>query len=366
MEKTPIRILQIVSSLSTANGILSVVLNWHRCLKSTDVQFDYLYFIPTSVNQEQEIKRLGGYTYCLPCPATHSIRFLWETYRFFKTHRYCTVHSHVTGPNLIFYPLAKLFGTKNIIQHAHSVKWGLSLLSNIRNYVMLHAVWPLITHKMACSQLAGEVYYGKDFTVIPNGINIEKFTFNPRIRTAKRKKLGIENNFVLGHIGRIAAEKNHTFLIDVFAEVVKKNAAARLMLAGKGALEEKIKKYVQKTGLADKVCFLGVRQDVAEVYQALDCFVFPSLHEGLGIVALEAQAAGLPCVLADTLPREVFICNYKKMPLGSAEKWAREIISVAKDFKRADTSELIKAAGFSAKEIAQQMQDFYGKLEEKR
>ena len=362
MSANPIRILQLVSSPNPSSGVRTVVTNWHNHMDTSKVQFDYLYVGDEIVNQD-DITRLGAKFYVLPNPYKHPVQFLRESYRFFKTHRYKTIHSHFTNLNLFFFPLAKMFGVKNIIQHSHLNKWSENKLSGLRNYLMLHAVWPLITHKMACSQEAGKVYFGKNFTVVNNGINVEKFTFQPDVRTIKRKELGVENNFVIGHIGRLSVQKNHIFLLDIFEQIIKKEPSAKLVLVGNGPLEKQIKTLVTTKNLQNNVLFLGVRKDVAELYQAFDCFVFPSLYEGLGIVAVEAQAAGLPCVLADTVPPEAFICNYKKLPLGSADQWAQATLAWNKNYKRTDTSAFIKTAGFEIKEIARQMQNFYEELE---
>ena len=221
MSANPIRILQLVSSPNPSSGVRTVVTNWHNHMDTSKVQFDYLYVGDEIVNQD-DITRLGAKFYVLPNPYKHPVQFLRESYRFFKTHRYKTIHSHFTNLNLFFFPLAKMFGVKNIIQHSHLNKWSENKLSGLRNYLMLHAVWPLITHKMACSQEAGKVYFGKNFTVVNNGINVEKFTFQPDVRTIKRKELGVENNFVIGHIGRLSVQKNHIFLLDIlFIKVFK-------------------------------------------------------------------------------------------------------------------------------------------------
>ena len=218
MQQNPIRILQIVSSLSPVSGVLSVVLNWHHHVDTTEVQFDYLCYKQTFPNRQQEIERLGGRCFCLPNPAHHPFQFLKESYQFFKRHRYDIVHSHITHLNFFFYPLARMFGTKNILQHAHGTKWSDKKLNGIRNYLMLHTVWPLITHKVACSRAAGDAFFGKKFRIINNGIDIERFVYNPSVRFQKRKELKLENNFVVAHVGRFSPEKNHEFLINVFSK----------------------------------------------------------------------------------------------------------------------------------------------------
>lgn len=364
MSVEPIRILQIVSSMNQNSGVLSVVLNWHRHLDTSRIQFDYLYYNPTPVTRQQEIESLGGHIYQLPNPAKHPFKFLCESYRFFKTHQYITIHSHVTNLNFFFYPLAKWFGTKNIIQHAHASKWGFSRVSNIRNYIMLHMVWPFITHKMACSQTVGHIYYGKEFTVVNNGIDTEKFAYNSTVRAAKRKELGIENNFVIGHVGRFSVEKNHIFLIDILEQLVKQEPAAKLVLVGGGKLEEQIKATVAAKNLQDKVLFLGARKDVAALYQAFDVFVLPSLHEGFPVVGAEAQCAGLPVVFSDTITSEVLLLPDSRMLSlkTNPAQWAAQIL-LLKGKPRKEGHESLLSKGLDIRQTAKQIQDFYQSVE---
>lgn len=364
MSQNPTRVLQICDSPSRGSGVLNVILNWHRNLDRTKVQLDYLCFLSSINSAQEEIKKMGGQCYLLPNPNHHPVKFLRESYRFFKTHRYHTVHSHITHLNFFFYPLAKWFGTKNIIQHAHLTAWGNKKISAIRNYVMLHAVWPLITHKMACSQAAGEAYYGTTFTLINNGIDIDKFTYNPSIRAQKRKELGLEKNFVIGNIGRFVLQKNHTFLLDVFKEIVSRKPSARLVLVGAGSLEKSIKQKAISLNLQDKVLFLGSRKDVSDLYQALDVLCMPSLHEGLPVVGVEAQVAGLLCVFADTITPEVLLLpsSYMLSLKDAPTVWAEKILSL-KDQPRTSGADLVRAKGFDIRQTAQQIQNFYLELE---
>ena len=363
MKKKPIRILQIVSSMNAGSGVLAVVLNWHQYIDKSKVQFDYLYIVDTPVKNQAEIERLGGQYYKLPNPFKEPFKFLRASYRFFKTHRYHTIHSHITSLNLFFFPLAKLFGTKNIIQHAHGTKWSDKKLKGWRNYIMLHAVWPLITHKLACSQLAGKFWYGENFAVVNNGIDVEKFAYNPMVRAQKRKELGLENKFVVGNVGRFALQKNHSFLIDIFEQVAKQDPDAKLVLVGGGSLEEPIKARVTAKHLQNAVIFLGVRQDVPDLLQAFDALCMPSLYEGLPVVGVEAQAAGLPGIFADTITPEVLLLPSSRMLSlkDSAAVWAHQILSL-KNQVRASGSTVLRDKGFDICQTAQQMQNFYEEL----
>ena len=359
------KILQISGDIRRDSGIMNVILNWHRRMDLSKIQFDYLIFFPPNGNDyTQQVQQLGGTVYQLPHPYKNPFKFLRECYRFFKTHRYTTIHSHVTHLSLFFYPLAKLFGTKNIIQHAHGTKWSDKKLNGWRNYLMLHSVWPLITHKLACSQAAGEFWYKKGFTVINNGVDVEKFAYNPAVRAAKRKELGLENNFVLGHVGRFNLQKNHTFLIDIFSELVKLEPSSRLILVGIGPLEEKVKTLAVSGHIQDKVIFLGARTDVAALYQAFDTFCMPSFYEGLPMVGVEAQAAGVPCIFADTITPEVLLLSSSCMLSlhDSAAQWAQRILSL-KNTPRINGVPQVREKGFDITQIAEQMQHFYEELE---
>ena len=184
--------------------------------------------------------------------------------------------------------------------------------------------------------------------------------FDPETRRDLRRKLGVEENqLLLGHVGRFNEQKNHPFLIDLFAAAAKKEPKARLLLVGNGEGRAVIEEKVQALGLADKVLFLGVRSDVHRLLQAMDVFVFPSLYEGLPVSLVEAQAAGLPCVISDRVPVEsVLTDGVVQLPLGSAEDWAEQVLCAARR-ERKDTYDAICAAGFDIAQNAKWLEEFY-------
>ena len=362
--KNPIRILQISGDIRRDSGIMNVILNWHQHIDCREVQFDYLIFFPFGKDDyEKEILKLGGRIYQLSHPYKNPIKFLRESYYFFKTHHYMTIHSHITHLNFFFYPIAKLFGAKNIIQHAHGTKWSDNKFNGWRNYLMLHVVWPLITHKLACSQLAGQFWYKKNFMVINNGIDVEKFAYNPAIRDAKRKELGVENNFAVANVGRFNLQKNHRFLVEIFAEIVKKDETAKLLLVGKGPLEEDIKTLVADKKLQDKVFFLGVRKDVPQLLQAFDVLCMPSFYEGLPVVGVEAQASGCPVCLSENISQEAkLLPNSLLLPLNAgAQYWAEKIL-LLHNYKRVSGSKILQEKCFDILKVARQMENFYRTL----
>ena len=330
---SPVRILQILSSVGKNSGIASVVLNWHRRLDRSRFQFDYLLFLryPENESFESEIKQLGGRIHYLPLKGrVPGISFFRDSYRFFKEHNYPVVHSHVVHLSLFFYPLAKYLGKPKIIQHAHSTRWSDKKLNAVRNYLCLHSVWPLIDCRLACSDMTGKDFYKKNYTVFNNGIDLAAFRFNPQIREQKRAELQLQGKLVVGHIGRFEIPKNHFFLIDIFEQIHRRQPNAVLLLLGKGSRFEAVQKYVRGKNLQKEVFFLGVRNDVSDWLQAMDIFLLPSLFEGLPVVGVEAQAAGLPCVFADTITPEVLLGNARQVSLAqTAAHWADIALEMA-------------------------------------
>ena len=175
-----------------------------------------------------------------------------------------------------------------------------------------------------------EMFGVTNTVAVKNGVNFEKFQKSEESRATLRKELGISADaFVLGHIGRLAKVKNHSFLLDVFSEVCKKNEKAQLLLVGNGALEGQIKEKIAALGLSDKVTMLSHREDIPQLLNAMDVFVFPSFYEGLPVTLVEAQAAGLKCVVSDRINAESFLTN-KTIPLDierPAAEWAEAVLN---------------------------------------
>ena len=363
MEKKPIRILQIVTNLKVGNGVMSVVLGWHAHLDTSKYQFDYLYFDEFPVSHKETISKYGGKFYYLPYRDKNSFKFVCAVYKFFKTHRYEIIHCHMPRSTTFIYLFATLFGVKYRIQHAHLTQWSKTKLGKLRNFFLLHT---LITHRVGCSYAAGKGYFGKkNFVVVNNGIELTKFSYNPAMRATKRKELGLDDKFIIGNIGRFVAQKNHSFLIDVFAEVTARDESACLVLVGCGVLEEQIKKQVAAKNLQGKVLFLGQRRDISELLQAFDVLCFPSIIEGFPVVGVEAQAAGLPCVFSDAITSEILLLPTSRMLSlkKSPKKWA-ETLLVLRGQPRSKADTVQKMKEFDIRHTCQHIYDVYSKLGE--
>lgn len=288
-KEEPIRIAQIIGKW-LGGGVESVVMNYYRHLDHSKVQFDFICDDDSTNIPYDEIEKLGGKVILIP-PYQKVFKYQKELRRVLRDGKYKIVHSHIN--TLSVFPLyaAKKVGVPVRIAHSHSTtnkkEWKKNLLKQVlRPFSKKYA-----TNYMCCSELAGRWLFGDKaydegkVYLLNNAIDLDKFKYDKKIRDKKRKELGIkEDTIVIGHIGRFVAQKNHTFLIDIFNQFHKKEKNSILLLAGQGPLQEEIKNKVRELGLDDSVRFLGQRNDANELYQAFDVFLLPSLYEGLPVV----------------------------------------------------------------------------------
>ena len=217
---------------------------------------------------------------------------------------------------------------------------------------------------MACSNTSAVWMFGKkafSTKVLNNSIDTRRFTYDESIRKLYRKKFDIEDKFVIGHVGRFDKDKNQKYLVEIFNQVYKKRDNSCLILVGDGILKSEIEFKVNELGLKSAVIFTGVRSDIPDLLQSFDCFVFPSIFEGLPVTVIEAQASGLKCILSDTITTEVRITELVEfMSLKrSPEDWADKILEYSNGYKRIDTSSQIRNEGYDVIENARWLEDFY-------
>ena len=257
------------------------------------------------------------------------------------------------------------------ILHNHSTSSPGETKRNIMKAVLRPLAKLFANHYFACSKLAADWMYGKKLvdegkvTIIHNAIDPDKFAFNPEKRKILRKELGLEGKFVIGHVGRFMFQKNHEFLIDLFAEVVKENPEARLILIGDGPLKEHIQQKVKNLGLSEKVQFLGIRNDVADLYNAMDLFLLPSHYEGLPVVGVEAQANGLPMIVSDRVTKEMKVTDLVTYKSLDANKigWIKSVKDyILRDQKRTDTYKQMRSAGFDINNESNKLVQIYEEI----
>lgn len=307
-----IRVLQVVSSLSRGSGVMSFLIKYQRLMGRQGIVFDYLYFKDSSITYREEVEKMGGKVYKIPRPSL-TVGFCKSCSSFFAQFgpTYDIMHCHPIYASAVFGPCAKKNGIRVIIQHSHTTKYGGTRLSAARNYIIETLFGRCATHFAACSESAKQIFYwlqADRIRLIPNAIDVEQFRFSPQTRGEIREMLGIaDSTLVIGHIGRFAPQKNHQFILNLYWNFEKVCHDSVLLLIGDGNQRDAIRRMAEKLGLKDKIMFVGQVGDPERYYSAMDAFILPSLFEGFGIVAVEAQANGLPCYLSDQVPAEVNI-----------------------------------------------------------
>lgn len=325
------KILQVLSSLYKNNGIVNVVMNLYRNIDKS-VQFDFLLFSHEPESFEQEVAAGGSRIFVIPKPGITAFgSYKKAVSDFFAAHgkEYDIVHCHDIVVGKYIGKAAKKAGCKFIL-HAHSTKFSEKATKSIRNRILFIGAKKTADYFLACSNMAGKAMFGKkistsnNFSVLLNGIDLNKFIFNQTKRTEIRREYNISSNsVVLGCSGRLSKAKNCIFSLKVFYSYQKINNDSYLVFVGDGSEREKIEKAAAKMGIADRVIITGVQSDVGAYLSALDVYLFPSLFEGLGLALVEAQANGLNCIASTSVPKEACVCNCKRLPIKSPELWAK-------------------------------------------
>ena len=357
----PVRVLHVVAYMGRG-GLETMLMNYYRKIDRSKIQFDFLVHRDFEADYDQEIRDLGGRIYKLPRLNPLSKTYLKELDRFFKKHKeYKIVHSHLDCMAGIPLKYSKRNGVPIRIAHAHSSnqtkdkKYLLKLIykRNIRKNA---------TDLFACARDAGRWMFGCDrFHVMNNAIDAGAYAVNAKTAAEVRQELGVSGDaFVVGHVGRFAPPKNHKFIVRIFAEVVKVKPDAFLLFVGDGDLRKETEELTVDLGIRNRVIFAGMRTDVNRVLQAMDVFLFPSTYEGLPLSIIEAQAAGIPCLISDKVPIECRKTDLvRQLSLQeSPDIWKDAVIAAGEMLKRDTSGEIIKA-GFDIASNAKWLEDFY-------
>lgn len=365
MNTEPIRVLHMIGSLNIG-GSQSMILSLYQALDKSKIQFDFIIDHAKERFLAEQVEDLGARVYTMPCfngSNFNKVKKAWN--RFFEEHpEYKILHSHVRSYASVYLPIAKKHGVKTII-HSHSTSNGTGIKAAVKaclQYPLRHQA----DYFFSCSEDAGRWLFGNKVVgserhfVLKNAIDALRYRFSEPVRNEYREELKLEDNDVYIHVGRFCAAKNHAFLLRVFKRIYAQNPNARLLLAGTGELEQECCQQVKMLGIDQAVQFLGNRNDVARLLQAADCFLFPSLWEGLGIVAVEAQAAGLPCLCSDSVPDLVKVTDQCQFLALDEELWAQHAVLCSAEQR--DTYSEIVAAGYDVSATAAWLQDFYCKV----
>lgn len=340
-------------------GITSVIYNYVSTMDRNGLELNFLGYHDMDEKLKRKFQDIGTIHY------VHHRKKSTEAYikdlNRVLSGGYDVVHIHGnSGTMAIEAVLAKLHHVKKIIIHCHNTTCDHKYANEILKLPMKLCA----TDFMACSHAAGTWLYKKNaFLILNNAIHPESFRYDPDKRIFYRKKFGIDNEFVIGHSGRFHQQKNHDFLIDVFAEYQKRDRRAKLLLLSNGPKLEEIRSKVKRLALEDSVIFAGRRSDANEIYSAMDLFLLPSLWEGLPLVMLEAQANGLPLLVSDVITKEAK-CTRRTFYFGlekGAAAWADRILEIRKqDYNRGDVvTEDIRDHGFDINYEADKLRKIY-------
>lgn len=345
-------------------GAETLIMNLYRNIDRTKVQFDFLTCKEGAF--DIEIIKMGGKIHRIPyITDVGHFKYVKSLKTFFLNHpEYKIVHSHMDKMSGFVLREAKKANIPVRIAHSHSTKNEGGLAANCYKWYAGSFLTNHASHFFACSQDAAKWLYGsqlKKTIIIKNGIDCNQFRYSAELRKEVRKELKLTNeNFVVGHVGRFSKPKNHEFLIKIFSEISKKNPHARLILVGDGPLKLHFEEKIKNIGLLDKVQFLGVRNDVHKLLQAFDVMVFPSIYEGLPVTLIEAQAAGVPCIVSDVITKEVDmgceLLNFLSLE-NSSQVWAGEVLK--SNISRKDVVDSIEDKGYDIQTSASLLQTFY-------
>lgn len=366
------KVLHVSGSLGMG-GVETIVMNIVRGIDKEKYEIAVLVYGNDKGEFENEFEELGGKILRVDSPGNNYIKFYKDVKNMInKNGPFDIIHSHTLHNSGIILKVAYSLNIPIRIAHAHDNLSHLKepLVKRFYQFLMKKNLNKYSTKLLACSRDAGNYLFGeKEFSdtgeIILNGIDIEKFLFNEKKRYELRSELNIKNEYVIGHVGRFEEQKNQLFLLEIFKEVTEHNSNVKLLLIGDGSLKEQIVKKINQLNLNDFVILTGTRKDTHNLFSTMDLFVLPSIHEGLGIVLIEAQANGLTCIAEKgVVPEEAVILNsfvYLEQNIGK-KQWIKSVIEKLSHNRQKNPEEIIVNKGYSVEDLPHKIQNLYSKL----
>lgn len=363
----PIRILWVNGGLMNRGGIESFMMNYYRHFDRDLIQIDFIVHKDYGCGYyDNEIRSMGGRIFELPKKSKHPFIYNYKLKRILKDGHYKIIHTHMDAMGAWVLKAAKECRIPVRIAHSHNTQ---HLSTNPIKLIFLERARKVInryaTLRMACSNEAGKWLFGdQTFQVVYNAIDTRKFYYSMSYRNEIRQKWNIEEtDFLIGHVGRFDTQKNQPFLIDAMANLISHYSHLKLMFVGEGPQMDEVRKTVAHKGISDNVIFVGVRDDAYKYYNAFDLFVLPSLFEGLGIVAIEAQINGCLSVLSNKVPSVVNISgNAEFLPLNK-NKWIKQIDEIIHEHHIREKAKFdVEETGYDIHQEAAKLQKKYLEL----
>lgn len=352
----------IVNTVSTErNGVTNVIFNYYRTMGISDIQMDLVVINQPDSYYMEEVQDKGGEIYILSRTIRHPLEYIWNLSRIAK--EYDVMHVHGNSTTMLLEMLAaKIANVPFRIAHSHNTNCRYKFLNRLCRLPF----YALCNGRLACGREAGVWLYGeREFKVLNNGIDTVRFSFDEKKRVNMRQQLKWANNIIMGHIGNFVEAKNHTFLIDVFAEVYRQNSCYRLLLIGDGQLKYAAQTKVMQLGLSNVVFFAGETDSVVDYLCAMDLIVMPSRFEGFPLTLVEEQANGLHCVISDVITHEIDITGLIHFISLHADidEWVKEILNYSINNNRKFISEnaiiTIKKNKYDIGVLAKELASFY-------
>ena len=346
------------------NGITSVIMNYYRNMDKQDLQTDFVVIDEMNSDYRRQLEADGCRIYPLS-RKKNPIVYMARLFGLLRRNGYDLVHVHGNSATMLFDVLpAKLAGVPVRIVHSHNTTCSHMKLHKL----LLPFFRKCYTHGFACGQEAGAWLFGNDsFVELKNGIDLGAYRYDQARRQEFRKRIQAGERTVIGHVGNFNEQKNHNFLLDCYAKLVETKDDYLLLLIGEGDLMDAMKEKAAQLNIQDKVLFLGKTTEVPGYFQAMDAFVLPSLHEGLPVVLVEAQAAGLPCYVSDKVTEQSDLTNsFVFLPIDDASAWAQRMAEQTENWKNLDRGqqcsawhETITAAGYDITSNAGRLKNLY-------
>lgn len=368
------RILHVVSAMNRG-GTETLLMNIYRAMDRTKVQFDFVSHRQEKCDYDDEIEEMGGHIYRIPSLGQSGpVQYVRNLKAIIKSKSYLVVHSHTDYQSGFTALAAKLAGVKKRVCHAHTNSWlnSYTLKQNLTFKGLQTLIGAIGTDYWACSEEAGRFLFGDKkvskgvVQIMNNGINLSEYT---NIPSAVMKRLKDQLNLseettVIGHVGNFSEVKNQVFIIDLIAQLKEERKDVIAILVGEGPLKQSVREYTAKLGLSDSVQFLGVREDIPVLMKLFDVFVFPSLYEGFGMVTLEAQGAGTPCIVSNRVPKttDLGLGLVSYLSLEDPKQWISHIQSAVhkKRPKTQDIQQSFDSLGFNIYQNVKDWLTLYG------
>lgn len=362
-----VKLLFVAEALQRNSGVTSVLLSYMKFLDRSKIDINLLTYKEGNKDIINDIKNMNIGVYYMPQLSLTNVReFNKALINFFKTHKMDIVHSHFNQIDSLVFDVAHKFGVKMCISHSHNSKLSDNKIKAFRNRIMCIPIRWKADVWAACSVDAGKCLFGKAFNkndksiILRNGVDCDKYIYNSTIRTKMREELNYSSkDIVIGMVGGFRLQKNYERMIEIFERLLKYNSNYKLVLVGDGELREHIENIAKRKGLICYIKFLGTRSDISDLLNAFDVFVMTSFYEGLPVVAIEAQANGLQCILSSSITKDVNVTECVFVRLDDNDDCWCNAIELCKKEHVPLFNDRVKSAGFDIKKTCEVIQEKY-------